>query len=250
MRQGVLRAAFAALVAFGWVAGAHAGSNAKAPLTLDTAWKLSLDATGRIVALEAEGPLKPVLHDSLARTIRGWSFEPGRVEGRPAPTETTLSLVVAVEPRGGDDYGFRVVSTHTGGGVDKIDPPWFPKGELKRSGPSFAVLAIVEVRYNEAGKVVSTRLAPGAPPVRRAFEEAAVAAVRRWTFRPERVAGRAVAATVDVPICFVSQYSREDPAPACGQWASPDAGARSGADASEGPASAMTQMVTVTATRP
>jgi TonB family protein len=221
------------LAAFAIAGSLHAGTDAAAPLALDTTWTVSLDADGRVVELKQESRVKPLVAEPLERAIRGWSFEPGRVDGRPAATETTLNVAITLEPHG-EGYAVRVKNARTGGGVARTTAPTFPRSALPSRGSDvFSALAVVEVRYDEAGKVIAADVAPGAPKVRRDVGKAALDSVRRWTFRPERVDGHAIAATVYVPLCFTASVdSRKAMNAQCEKWTPPGARAGIGGDGS------------------
>ena len=212
-----------ALAALGMVGSACAAAGAAAPLTLETTWSVALDASGHVVGVEQSSQIKPLLADPLAKAIRGWEFEPGRVDGKPAPTETTLYLDVTLEPGANDSYAVRVDGVRTGGAVSQIKAPVFPTSLLQHKSvleQNSAALVVVEAHYDQDGKVVSVAPAPGAPKVQKALSKAVMTAVKGWTFTPERVAGHGVAAGAYVPVCFAMAANGAD----CGKW-SPLAGA-------------------------
>lgn len=192
------------------------------PVKANTTWNVSLDAKGHVVKLEQASHVKPLLSEPLERAIRNWEFQPGHVDGIAAATETTLQVGVTLDPVGEKGYAVRVDSVSTGGRIAKTNAPHFPASALRGGSNGMAALAVVETRYDEAGKVIAAELAPGAPKVDRAIGNAAVKSVQGWTFQPESVGGHGLAATVYVPICFAvaPQGSR---APACPSWTPPGA---------------------------
>lgn len=233
---------FGALVTLALAGSAHADGDTAAPPRLETTWTVSLDADGRVVELAQESRVKPALADPLARAIRGWTFEPGRVDGRPAATQTTLSVAVTLEPQA-DGYAVRVTDARTGGGVARTTAPSLPRSAVPPRGRDvFTALAVIEVRYDAAGKVLAAELAPGAPQVQRDVARAALDSVRRWTFRPERVDGHAIAATVYVPLCFTASVdSRKAMNAQCEKWTPPgrEAGIGDGAAFALAPAATL-----------
>ena len=61
-------------------------------------WRLSLDADGKIESLTPVDPEHlPDVRKQLEPIVRAWHFTPGKVDGRPAPTETTLGVTIAFE---------------------------------------------------------------------------------------------------------------------------------------------------------
>jgi len=183
------------------------------PVLIGTTWAVSLDASGHVVDLaQTTQPknVKPPLAEPLAKAIRGWTFESGRIDGKPVSTETTLDLTVKLESQA-DGYVIRVSEAKTGGGAVKRVPPRLPSGTTLG-------FVVVEAHYDEAGKVALAAVAPGSPSARRDVVDSFLNAVRQWKFQPERVGGHAIAGTVYLPIC-VWQESRSPSA--CGKWTPP-----------------------------
>ncbi len=214
---------FTALVALAMSGAAHAAKDASSAIKVDTTWNVSLDADGHVVDLKQSTQVKPLLSEPLARAIRSWVFEPGRVDGRPAATETTLQVGVTLEPNASNGYVVRVDHVNTGGGIAKTLAPTFPVSVLRRESDTFSALAVVQVHYDAAGKVIGAEVAPGAPEVDRAVSDAALKSVRHWTFQPERVGGHALASSAYVPICFTLTRDRRAPAADCASWTPPGA---------------------------
>jgi periplasmic protein TonB len=75
-------------------------------------------------------------------------------------------------------------------------PPQYP-GDMKRS--SIEGQVVVELVINAEGRVVSAKVISSTNP---GFDDAAIAGVMRWTFKPPTVGGRAVSAKARAPIPF------------------------------------------------
>lgn len=208
----------------------QAGSMAAQSILVGSTWAVSLDAEGRVIDLAQTTypkPVKPPIAEPLAKAIRGWTFEPGRIDGKPMPTETTLDLTVKLEPQASGDYAIRVSKASTGGAAIKRVPPYVPVDRLPWQNDSVAILVVVEARYDETGKVVSTQVAPGSPDVDQAFKNAFMKAVSQWKFQPERVAGHGVAAMTYLPICVTAQRMGRTsgrPRADCEKWTPPGEG--------------------------
>jgi hypothetical protein len=194
-----------------------------AEMTVDTIWRVELDAAGHVTAVEQESRARPVLADPLEAAIRGWRFEPGHVDGKPAATETTLYVTAALEPVA-DGYAVRVKSAHTGVGVnrDETAAPQFPQRVVKSIRTPYAGLGVVKAEYDATGKVHKSEPAADVSESDRVLARSAAHAVKRWTFRPERVAGHGVPGTVYVPVCFQLQRNGEHAVP-CPAWTRPGA---------------------------
>lgn len=197
-----------------------AAAAAPAPITIETSWDVSLDANGKVTEVAQHTTIKPILADPLATAIRGWAFEPGQIDGQPAPTQTTLQVSVEVEELANDGYAVRVLRASTGGRVDQMPPVRLlpDNAALIRSG-SFSSLVVLKIHYDESGSVVSAEPAPGAPEVQKSLSKSVIRAAKQWTFQPERVGGHGIASTVYLPICFSVRSANEKSDHGCQKWA-------------------------------
>jgi TonB family protein len=181
---------------------AHAAK--KDAFTTTIQWRLSLDANGQIDGLKPVNPdYLPEVRKQIEPIVHTWHFTPGRLAGRPAPTETTLGVRVAFEAESTNaiQYHVRIVSAGTGGTYMHVVKPNYPEVSQRSHAEGEVVLWI---KYDADGVVTSVRNVPemnanGTSP---ALTDAAIDAVKQWTFRPETVAGRGVASEALVPICF------------------------------------------------
>ncbi|RYD15102.1 MAG: hypothetical protein EOP90_09140 [Lysobacteraceae bacterium] len=198
--------------------GTALAAKAAQDLHLTHSWRVALDASGAVTQLESIDTLDPAVAAPLERAISGWSFEPGRIDGVAAPTETTLTLDLRFVPADGDRYAIRIDDARTGGRVDAESSrrhfPRFPNQALKRG--LFAMI-VVKVDYDASGTVVAvepqSELGLNASS---SLEKATVAAVRQWAIQPERVGGRAVASSLMLPVCYsVVAASQAPPDYAC-----------------------------------
>lgn len=208
------------------VPAAFAASDKAKTIQIPTQWSVSIDASGHVVQLEELSKHLPGFREPLQRAIRSWAFEPGRVDGKPVPTDTTLTLVITLLPTAdGSSYAVRVDDALTGGRVAKYTPPKPPRSAVT---PGLDAMVVVKVSYDSDGKVVSVEPQPDegrhSTP---ALEAATVAAAQHWTFEPERVRGIGIASTEIVPICYLASIggpSKQE----CG-WTRPGMHSSSGA---------------------
>src|SRR5690242_13082482 len=69
----------------------HGGENK--PAELDLRWSLSLDGSGKITSMTPLfGDDTRTIVEQLEPVIRRWHFTPGSINGRPADTQTTLTV--------------------------------------------------------------------------------------------------------------------------------------------------------------
>ncbi|MBO9663653.1 hypothetical protein [Dokdonella sp.] len=186
-----------ALAALSMFSVVKAEKGADKPIRTGGEWAVSLDAQGHVLALKQTSELKPVLAEPLERAIRGWAFEPGKLSGQPQPTETSLSLSIVMEPIGGDGYAIRIEDAQTGGRPQKMVSPRLPSRDVREG----SYLYVMRVAYAADGKVVSIAPEAGTPEVPSGVRKNFEAAVKEWTFEPERIGGKPLAAEVVVPLC-------------------------------------------------
>lgn len=173
-------------------------------LHLTHEWQVSLDASGNVTSLGDEGKLELAVREPLERAIRSWSFEPGKIDGKPAPTDTTLTLDVTFVPAADGNYSVRIDDARTGGAIDiekvRNKAPQFPRDMAR---PGFVGRVVVKADYDADGKIVMvTPQADQSLNATRSLDAATVKAVRQWKVTPERVASHGVAASVMVPVCY------------------------------------------------
>lgn len=192
-------------------------------------WTLSLSEDGKITALEASGSGIEALRQRLEPIVRQWEFVPGQVAGKPAATQTLLSVQLALTPSANsDELAVAVVDARTGGGVATTVAPRISRSsvnEMLRSGrPSGASLVTVEVSYDATGKVLNTKAAADSEVQSGALLADARKAIERWTYVPERVARVGVPGKLIVPICFTMSTSASPSNAGC-RWTQPSTGA-------------------------
>ncbi|MBA8884935.1 energy transducer TonB [Dokdonella fugitiva] len=197
------------------------------PLHLTRSWRLSLDAAGRVASLDGDRELDPAIRVPLEQAIRRWEFEPGRVAGEPAPTETTLTLDVTFHAAPDGNYVAHVDDARVGGTIDfkpgKMAPPRIPRDAVRIG---LVARVVVKAEYDGDGRIVSVE------PQREeginslpSLERATVNAVKHWSVVPERVGGHGVASSIMVPICFTVTQGLHAPDFDC-TWTPPGSHAR------------------------
>lgn len=199
--------------------------NAQGDPKIHPQWALTIDASGRVTALESIGaPPVPAVRAPLENAIRGWHFQPGTIDGKPAETKTTFSLDLSLVEHGNDQFALRVDDARTGANLGfegfHHSTPKYPRDAMSRHRDGIVVLRI---DYDGNGHVVATRLQDGAPEVDASFVRSAQEAARRWTFSPEIVGGHGLAGSTIVPICF-ADYTRRTPKEALACAWTPPAG--------------------------
>lgn len=212
---------------FGFALEAAGAADAEAPLHLTRSWRLTLDAGGHVADLRGDEQLDPAIRTPLERAIRSWAFEPGRIGGEPASTETTLTLDVTFTAAADGNYVAHVDDARVGGTVDvkpgKTVPPRIPRDAIR---VGLVARVVVKADYDAEGRIVAVEPQPdqglNSLP---SLERATVNAVKHWSVVPERVGGHGVASSIMVPICFTVTQGLHAPDFDC-TWTPPGSHAR------------------------
>ena len=173
--------------------------------------RISIDVDGKVTALKFVNwkAKKDVVGEKLAPIIRSWVFEPGRVNGLPAPTETTLTLRMDMQKVSNENYAITMLSADTGPAWEAIKPPEYPMLQLKYS---IEAEIVVLVDYGADGRIekmaVEEALSNGSKSDVQAFVNAIDKEVKsNWRFHPEVVDGHGIAGVVRVPVEFCTDES-------------------------------------------
>jgi len=181
---------------------------ASAPVEVSLSWRASVGADGQLTALAPADELNAELYKRFEADVRTWRFTPGKVNGVPAATDTTLTVGIRLNPVPG---GFRpeILDAQTGVGYGKMVAPTYPEGALK-SRRGGAVLS--RVTFDGQGDVQEVETIDGGfPEAGGDLKRAARVALRRWKFHPESIGGRGYGGTAFVPICFSVSPGPETP---------------------------------------
>jgi TonB family protein len=173
------------------------------------------------VALDAQGAVQWVRDarggedtdaQRIAGQLRDWVFKTATAGGIPQPTTTWVRVVTE---ESADGSAPRLLSATAGPAPERLVQPAYPA--FAQLGGKHGVV-VLELRMDADGRVRETRVRDTVGPVSRAMANSALQASREWTFRPERVAGVAQAATLLMPVCFTPGGGGQE----CG-WSGPDA---------------------------
>lgn len=146
----------------------------------------------------------------LEERIRSWTFEPGKLDGVPAETDTTLRLRLTAMPvgDGGQAYQIRFDNAETGPSMDPLRPPNYPVDAI-RGGAEGQLLAELQVAADGTRQVSLTQYA-GRDRYRKAFARAAEDVLDTVDVQPERVGGIEVAARFAIPMSFCLNAGCDD----------------------------------------
>jgi protein TonB len=103
-------------------------------------------------------------------------------------------------------HGPGLAISSLGSGSQSADSPLIPVVRIQAQYPRMAELrglqgsVVVEFTVTMTGEVINARVVDANP--RRIFDQAALKAIAKWRFRPQRIAGKAVARTVQQVFVF------------------------------------------------
>ena len=146
----------------------------------------------------------PSLTEGAVRSVRAWTFEPARFEGKAVTSRIAVAitfnpaseLVVAnvpLPPLVRENDQARIQSSFQPAEVIFAAFPKYPHGAVQ-----LAATVVLEATVNEAGKVQSTRVLRDVPP----FTAKAIQAVGDWRFMPATFSGRPVESRVVLAFNF------------------------------------------------
>jgi TonB family protein len=165
-----------------------------------------LDASGKLTSIEWLGtqPNDRLVTKRLESVVSGWEFEPGKLDGVPAITQTGLTLHVKLQKTAEGGLALNIDDAATGVISRLPSPPSLPSSQA-RLGVSAHVVLILETDVD--GKVASALVeeyesSSTSSTSRKEFEAAAMKAVKSWVYVPEKVGGTGVSARIRVPIDF------------------------------------------------
>ena len=155
MKNWIATALFGCLLA-----SACNGHAAETDKTTRKAWLragIVLDATGKLGSIEWIGtkPNDRLVTAPLEAVIRGWEFEPGKVDGVPVVTETGLLLHVELRKTAEGGITLNIDDARTGAFSVRQDPPAYPRDQAMRD---VQARLVVEVKTDAAGQVASATI--------------------------------------------------------------------------------------------
>lgn len=202
-----MRALLPLLACVVWVGALHAADKSQEPIAITLGWRVSLDAQGHLVSLQAIPNKRvdrvPEIRARLEQEIRSWQFLPGMVNGKPEPTDSGLYVRATLIPISSNAVRIHIVGADTGASSEKVAPPRYPPEAISRRVVGEVVL---RVGYDADGNVTSAALDPDAPKANPLLVKASIDAARKWKLHPESVGGHSIAGYSVVPFCYSLRF--------------------------------------------
>ena len=183
---------------------AHAGDAAQV-----YTFRVDVDGNGVLWSVQPVGP-NDATTAQLQRELTDWLVERSGDAGGGAVT--TWVRVNAIPGR--DGASTRVLSASAGPAPEALTRPDYP-ANARRQGREGVV--VLELAMDADGAVADAAVHGTFGAVDRAMANAALAAARNWSFRPETVDGAPQAGKLLMPVCFTVSDAR-----AC-EWTGPNA---------------------------
>jgi TonB family protein len=200
---------------------------------------IEIDAQGKVLRYEIAHPeaYTQGVRDLLARDIQHWTFAPVLIDGVARPVRADMYLRLQAKPLGGDKYQVDIASAAFGREREKppgtavststMDPPRYPSA-ANRAG--VGAQTVVVVRIGRSGKVedavieqTNLRVVADEKTMARwrdMFEDEALDAAKRWTFKPPTAGDGAGAPFWSLRIPVVYTPWTASPTAGPGQWES------------------------------
>ena len=203
--------------------------------------KVVIAPTGALEEIKIDTPLIPELQAALEKAARSWRFKPVLIDGVPRRASTGVRVVLAASQEG-ESFRVRIDSVNFPGEADAkatrmdgqfapitagtLKPPNYPPEQNRNGATGTILLGILVTPEGRVGEVtviqsmlLNLNRNAGSHADRHnlhAFETAAIAAARRWTFQvpADGAARKNEWMTVTVPVSYFMDYDLD----AAGQW--------------------------------
>jgi len=172
-------------------------------IPLAQTWHITVNKDGQVIRMAAVSNRLidrfPQIREKLEEAVRSWTFSPGKINGQPAETTTTLIVFANLLPEPDGSSALQINNVHGGGGFNKRFAPQYPQSAISRLA---AGEVVVKATYGAHGKVLSAQRFKNGPRANHMLVVAAIEAVKRSIFRPEMVGGHPLPGVALVPYCF------------------------------------------------
>jgi TonB family protein len=177
---------------------------------------------GKVASAKVDGDMpmgRTDLADAALAAVKNWTFEPRKVDGKPVPSDTIVSVAFSLDPnkplaiepgildaiRVSPPLAEAATPAESVPASENVEyrlmhPPHYPASAVKAKVQGDVVLKVhVDAQGNPVEAGVAKTIPPGLSPE---LGNASIAAVMQWKFNPARKHGKAVDDWVSVPITF------------------------------------------------
>jgi len=218
-------------------------------LTMRVDGEIAIDPAGKLLDYRITTPIKPEMQKLLDASVRKWTFHPVVIDGQPVAAKSKMRITLAAREAGSgysvsvDNVTFRDYAEkkdesanderrmakkaeHVAIVAKALRPGGYPNG-LMRAGVEGAVLLYLKLSLDgNVENIIAVQSSlydvRGRPELldqaRKLFEDAAIAAAKRWKFEVSSTKATPTAddLTVTIPVAYVMPKRQASDAP--GQW--------------------------------
>lgn len=192
--------------ALGGSAVAAPGEPEPKPIAFRTDAKVTLDAAGKLLAVEANQDLPAAVRDFIEKRVATWHFSPPEQDGVTGPAVTYLTLGACALPVPEGGYRLAVDFKRNGpryAGGPVFRPPAYPRSaNIRGIGASMVVTYVVDTHGRAT--LENLEYTDGASHRRDGFDESIDAWLRDMRFDPEQLAGKAVRTRIKTFVTFTA----------------------------------------------
>lgn len=174
---------------------------------------VDVDAAGKVTQVDVGPSVPTILVDVIKQAAAIAEFEPALLDGVPAPSRTLLNVTFEMVADG-DDLRAEVVGLSSGGGSLQSQQPRYPSSAVR---DRVAAKVWVRASFGADGKLVASESGVESLTLARngrrlgddqagryeaQFRRTVEDTLAAWVYTPDEVAGRAISASVWVPVTF------------------------------------------------
>lgn len=171
------------------------------PRVFRTFAKVEIGAGGEVLGVVAQPELGPDIGAAVERSVRTLSFSPATVNGKPVSGTTYVRLMGCAAPIDGGAYRMAFDYLSHGPASLRIVHPTYPPNAL-RAGVEGAFLVQVIVQPDGTAKLDQVTHSADSARTLKTFAPAIEGWVSALRYDPERVDGKGVPTTVQIPLEF------------------------------------------------
>ena len=186
------------------------------PVSFPADVKVSVDASGKLVAVDVLTDLPPPVRAFIEKRVATWSFSPPKRGDVTGVGVTYLKLGACALPVDGGGYRLAVDFKHNGPSLISGAMPRYPMADMV-SGRGAVVIAKFIVNMDGRATLEDIRYKEGRNHGSASFDASMRTFVRSLHFAPEQLAGRPIATEVEFSVNFLNESDARHKTPSSKQ---------------------------------
>ena len=163
--------------------------------------RIGTDGSVELLDWQKKGEAASLITERLEPMIRAWEFEPGKIDGVAAPTDTFLTLQVLGEELDDGSMNLSLGDVRTGAVLEALTPPRYPMRDA-RNGNSAHLVATLDISPDGRVTVADVKVEAVRTGTGERFVDSLKEVAVQWKPTLERVGGIPVATTMQIPVQF------------------------------------------------